>query len=205
MTTDEPPSGAVPTPTRERILDAAWTLFLQQGFVGTTVSQIEAAASLAAGSGSFYRHFRSKTDVLHAVVDREVERTDAGRDLGPELSDTGGDVRIALAIELQRRLGNLRRLHPLIGLVQREREHLGGSRDHLGDLLVDRNVRVRSERFAAWMERGAIPRRDPEALATAVMCALVGYDISCDYFERPPGDVGEEAFITTLVDLVTRA
>src|SRR5688500_13840175 len=137
------------TPTKERILDAAWQLFVQHGFAGTTVTQIEAAASLAAGSGSFYRHFRSKEDVLQAVVDRAVERADADRDVGPALSDTGGDVRVALAMEFQRRLGNLRRLHPLIRLVQREREHLASSRDHLGDLLVDRNVTVRSERFAA--------------------------------------------------------
>jgi AcrR family transcriptional regulator len=194
----------LPTPTRERILNAAWHLFTQQGFAGTTVSQIEAEASLAAGSGSFYRHFRSKEDVLHAVVDREVERADADRDVGPELSDTGGDVRVALAMEFQRRLGNLRRLHPLIRLVQREREHLGTSRDYLGDLLVNRNVTVRSERFAAWMARGAIPTRDPEAMATAVMCALVGYDMSREYFDRPPGGIGEEAFISTLVDFVAR-
>ena len=196
---------APPTPTRERILDAAWRLFAQQGFAGTTVSQIEAASSLAAGSGSFYRHFRSKEEVLHAVVDREVERADAARDVGPEPADTGGDVRVALAMEFQRRLASLRRLHPLIRVVQREREHLGTSRDHLGDLLVSRNVTVRSERFAAWMARGAIPTRDPEALATAVMCALVGYDMSCEYFGRPPGGTSEEAFISTLVSFVAGA
>ncbi len=198
-------AAAPPTPTRERILDAAWRLFTQQGFAGTTVSQIEAASSLAAGSGSFYRHFKSKEEVLHAVVDREVERADAARDVGPEPADTGGDVRVALAMEFQRRLASLRRLHPLIRVVQREREHLGASRDHLGDLLVSRNVTVRSERFAAWMARGAIPRRDPEALTTAVMCALVGYDMSCEYFGRPPGGTSEEAFISTLVSFVAGA
>jgi AcrR family transcriptional regulator len=190
-------------PTRERILDVAWRLFVQRGFAGTTVTQIEAEASLAAGSGSFYRHFRSKEDVLRAVVDREVERADADRDVGPELSDTGGDVRVALAMEFQRRLANLRRLHPLIRLVQRERKHLDRSRDHLGDLLVNRNVTVRSERFAAWMGRGAIPERDPEALATTVMCALVGYYLSIEYFDEPPGGISEEVFVNTLVDLVT--
>jgi AcrR family transcriptional regulator len=194
--------GGMAAPTRERILDGAWRLFVEQGFAGTTITQIEAAASLAAGSGSFYRHFRSKEDVLHAVVDREVERVDAERNVGPELSDTGGDVRVALAMEFQQRLRNLQRLDPLVRLVQQEREHLGGSRDYLGDLLVDRNVTVRSERFAAWMERGAIPKRDPEALATVLMCALVGYRMSSDYFDRPPGDTSEEAFITTLIDLV---
>lgn len=190
-------------PTRERIMDAAWRLFLEQGFAGTTVTQIEGAASLAAGSGSFYRHFRSKEDVLRAVVDREVERINAAREVGPELTETGGDVRIALALELQRRLDNLRRIHPLMVVVQREREHLGASREHLRELLVNRNVNVRSQRLERWMREGAIPARDPEALATAVMCALTGYFLSIDYFGSAPGGIGEDEFVSVLVDLVT--
>jgi hypothetical protein len=39
----------MPVPTRERILDVAWDLFLRQGFAGTTVTQIEAAADLSPG------------------------------------------------------------------------------------------------------------------------------------------------------------
>lgn len=194
--------GVVAAPTRERILDAAWRLFLQQGFAGTTVTQIEAAASLAAGSGSFYRHFRSKEDVLHAAVDREVERADAARELGPELTETGGDVRVALALELQRRLDSLRRLHPLMVLLQREREHLGPSREHLRERLVAGGLSVRSQRLSAWMDAGAIPKRDPDALAAAMLCALTGYFLAIDFFGTPPGKVAEEAFIATLVDLV---
>lgn len=193
------------TPTRERILDAAWELFVRQGFAGTTVAQIEADASLAAGSGSLYRHFSSKEAVLQAVVDREVDRADAARELGPEPMETGGDVRVALAIEFQRRLDNLRRLHPLIDLVRREREHLGPSRQHLGDLLVERNLSVRSQRLAAWMDAGDIPRRDPGALTTTIMSALTGYHLAVEFFGGPPGGLGEQELISTLVDLVTGA
>ena len=189
--------------TRERILDVAWDLFVKHGFAGTTVTQIEAAASLSPGSGSFYRHFRSKDDVLEAVVEREVERIAAVREIGPELDETDGDVRIALALEFQRRLGNLRRIHPLMLLVGREREHLGKAGKSLQQLLVDQNVAVRSQRIAAWMDAGAIPAGEPEAVAATVMCALVGYHLSLEFFGRPPTGVTEETFVTTLVDLVT--
>lgn len=189
--------------TRERILDAAWRLFCERGFEGTTVTQIEAAASLAAGSGGFYRHFASKEDVLRAVVDREVERVDEAREIGPEVPETGGDVRVALALEFQRRLENFRRLRPLILLVQQTRKHLGPSRRHLGELLVSRNVTVRSQRLEAWMEQGVIPRRDPAALATTIMCALAGYSLAIQYFGAPPGGTSEDHFVTMLVDLVT--
>lgn len=191
------------TPTRERILDAAWRLFLKQGFVGTTVSQIEGAASLAPGTGSFYRHFRSKEDVLRAAVDREVDRLDAVSTFGPEPDETGGDVRVALAIEFQRRLDNLRRLHPLMVLLHREREHLGPSREHLGERVVGRNLDVRSHRLESWMSAGVIPVRDADALAATVLAALTGYHLSREFFGSPPGALSEEEFVSTLVGLVT--
>ena len=81
-------------PTRARILDAAWDLFLRQGFAGTTVTQIEAAAALLAGSGRFYRHFRSKEEVLQAVVDREVDRINAERQIGPEPEESAAKTGI---------------------------------------------------------------------------------------------------------------
>ena len=192
-------------PTRERILDAAWRLFLRQGFVGTTVTQIEAAASLAPGSGSFYRHFRSKEEVLQAVVDREVDRVNAERQTGPEPEETGGDVRVALALDFERRLDNLRRLHPLMELVARERDHLGPSVDHLDELLIARNVGIRAQHLASWMAAGRIPTRDAEALAAVVTFALTGYHLSVRFFGHPPAGVSDESLITTLVDLVTGA
>lgn len=188
--------------TRERILDAAWRLFTERGFAGTTVTEIERAASLAAGSGSFYRHFSSKVDVLRAAVDREVERADDERDLGPEPADTGGDPRFALALELQRRLDNLRRLRPLMLVLARERDHLGASRDHLDALLVARNLSVRSQRLARWMDEGSIPKRDPEALAATILSTLVDYRLAADYFGSPPPALDDERLIAMLVELV---
>ena len=189
-------------PTRERILDVAWDLFLRNGFAGTTVTQIEAAAHLSPGSGSFYRHFRSKHEVLQAVVDREVDRIDAARELGPEPDETGADVRAALTLELRRRLDNLRRIQPLMTLVAREHEHLGPSSDHLGQLLVANNLAVRSQRLATWMHAGAIPERDPGALAAVLLHALTGYHLSEAFFGRPPGGLTADDLVAVLVDLV---
>lgn len=189
-------------PTRERILDVAWELFLRQGFTGTTVTQIEAAAGLSPGSGSFYRHYRSKEDVLQAVVDREVERIDAARVLGPEPEETGGDVRAALTLEFRQRLENLRRIQPLMLLIGREREHLGASSSRLGRRLVAHNLEMRSRRLEAWMEAGAIAKRDPDALAAVVLHALTGYHLSSEFFRRAPGGPSEQDIVATLVDLV---
>ena len=96
-------------------------------------------------------------------------------------------------------------MQPLMILVEREYRHLGSSQEHLRELLVDRNLVVRSERLADWMAAGAIPHRDPEALAATVLCALTGYHLSLTFFGRPPGGITEDGFVGTLVDLVTSA
>jgi AcrR family transcriptional regulator len=189
--------------TRERILDAAWELFQRQGFTGTTVTQIEAAASLAAGSGSFYRHFRSRQDVFRAVIDREVERAAADSDVETEIVDQGGDVRVALALEFQRRLDTWRRLRPLIGVVRRESEHLGPSRQRVSELLIERNLTLRTHRLSKWMDAGLIPRRDPEVLAATILFVLSGYSLTTEYFEAPPARIDEGRLVTMLIDMVT--
>src|SRR5690606_14463159 len=53
---------------REELLDAAEQLFLDQGFHGTSVDDLGAAAGIS-GPG-LYRHFASKDAVLMAVLDR---------------------------------------------------------------------------------------------------------------------------------------
>lgn len=189
--------------TRERILDVAWELFQRQGVGGTTVTQIEAAASLAAGSGSFYRHFRSKNDVFQAALNRELERTAAASEVEHEVDDAGADVRLALTMEFQRRLDTWRRLGPLITVVQREREHLGRSRRRVSEMLIERNMGVRSQRLATWMDRGLIPRRDPEVLAATILFALTGYSLATGFFRSPPAQIDDERLVTMLVDLVT--
>jgi AcrR family transcriptional regulator len=60
--------------TRDRILDAALDLFASEGFGGTTITAVERRVGLTAGTGSFYRHFPSKEELLRAVVEREVTR-----------------------------------------------------------------------------------------------------------------------------------
>jgi AcrR family transcriptional regulator len=70
-----------PASTRERLVTEALKLFSSKGFEATSVSQIEAAAGLAAGSGALYRHFKSKNALLDAGIDRQLDRRRAMRDI----------------------------------------------------------------------------------------------------------------------------
>lgn len=53
--------------TKERILDAALTLFAENGYDGTSVEQIAAIVGIKAPS--LYKHYKGKEDILNALID----------------------------------------------------------------------------------------------------------------------------------------
>ncbi len=61
----EPALDAPSTDTRQRILDVALDLFIEQGFDGTSLRQI--AEQLGVTKAALYYHFESKDDILMAL------------------------------------------------------------------------------------------------------------------------------------------
>lgn len=59
--------------TKDKLIDAAIALFERKGYRGTTVGEIEARTGLSARAGGFYRHFKSKEQLLLEIFDRVVE------------------------------------------------------------------------------------------------------------------------------------
>lgn len=57
--------------TRQRLLEAATRLFADKGLHGVTSHEIAREAGVA--SGTFYLHFRDKTDVYRDIVFRAIE------------------------------------------------------------------------------------------------------------------------------------
>lgn len=90
--------------TRERILDKAGALAKKKGFGTTGVDALMAAAGLTAGG--FYAHFKSKSELLSALIDRELGRSRAM---------FGVDTDAALAKALQRYLSLGHVEHPQLG------------------------------------------------------------------------------------------
>jgi AcrR family transcriptional regulator len=64
-----------PADTRARILDVALELFTEHGFEGTTLQQI--ADRLGFTKAALYYHFRSKDDLLQALIAPAVGELDA--------------------------------------------------------------------------------------------------------------------------------
>ena len=58
--------------TKEKILDAALTLFAENGYNGTSVEQIAKAVGIKAPS--LYKHFKGKEDILNVLIDSAEAR-----------------------------------------------------------------------------------------------------------------------------------
>ncbi|MBP3241880.1 MAG: TetR/AcrR family transcriptional regulator [Oribacterium sp.] len=58
--------------TKERILEAALTLFAENGYDGTSVEQIANFVGIKAPS--LYKHYKGKEDILNALIDSAEER-----------------------------------------------------------------------------------------------------------------------------------
>jgi AcrR family transcriptional regulator len=184
----------VATDTRARILDRSLELFARQGVAGTTVVEIEEAAGLSPGSGSFYRHFESKEAVLVAVVDREVARAAAERE-----TRIGAPER--LEVTYHRTLDELVRLQPLIELAAREGRRRPDLLEPLQRILAEDGARAESTLLAERMERGEIAAEDADAVAAVAMLALVGHHLAEHFFGAPIG-ADRERFVETLARMV---
>ena len=58
--------------TKEKILDAALTLFAENGYDGTSVEQIANIVGIKAPS--LYKHYKGKEDILNALIDSAERR-----------------------------------------------------------------------------------------------------------------------------------
>jgi AcrR family transcriptional regulator len=61
--------------TRDQIVEAANTLFYKQGYEHTSFSDIANAVEIS--RGNFYHHFKTKDDILDAVIALRLENTRA--------------------------------------------------------------------------------------------------------------------------------
>ena len=61
--------------TKEKILDAALTLFAENGYDGTSVEEI--ANKVGIKAPSLYKHYKGKEDILNSLIDSAEERYEA--------------------------------------------------------------------------------------------------------------------------------
>lgn len=173
-----------PGSTRERLLEVAMALFAEEGFAGTTITEVERRAGLTPGTGSFYRHFGSKEELLTAAAAREVERcmaeVAAARAERPAPDEVG---------ELALLLGDIRRFGRLTRLLFTEGDRVPELRAAITTALANVGQPL------SWAD-------DPDLVLRVV--ALTGYQVMTSMGDNAVAGVPEDEFLRTLADRLAR-
>jgi AcrR family transcriptional regulator len=176
--------------TRERILAAAFDLFVERGFEGTTISAIERAVGLAAGTGSFYRHFPSKDAVFVASIERYASEHVDEMLRAFEALHRIEDPAEWLGRYYRMRLDAVRRFDPVWRLITAEGERFP-------ELRTTFTAALELDQWNLGWDDSPVP-----AIA---MAALVGYANLAGLEDGPYHGIAADDFIDSLVELVEAA
>jgi AcrR family transcriptional regulator len=165
-----------PAGKRERLIGAACDLFYRQGIAATTLADIAEAAEVPLGN--MYYYFKTKDDIVAAVVDARTE-----------------EIRSATAA-LQRRHGSPKtRLKALVAMLSESRETIADHGCPLGSLCTELANSGKSHPLTAalmqtlldWTEQQfhAMGRRDARDLALELVIAYEGSAVLTNALAEP--------------------
>ncbi|MDN5562855.1 TetR family transcriptional regulator [Luteococcus japonicus] len=198
--------------TRERLVRAAQESFAVRGYDATSIRRLAQVVGIK--ESSVYKHFRSKEEILAAVLDRardQMESTAAGLQVSftdptraaDQLAGLGSDSLLHVAQALMDAW-----LHDPDVVVARRVLTLEQYRTpevgrRLRDWMVNDAVAHQSILFAALMEQGLFLAADPRAVALAfwgpVLAILIAAEAGDEELARERLRLHVEHFTTTHV------
>lgn len=190
---------------RERLLAEGMRLFGERGYAATSVAQIEEAAGLSPGSGSLYKHFRSKEELLAAGLDRLLG---ASAERFARSFEPGGPEDVVGALEQAVREGfaRMEEDRDLSRVLFRGLAEFPDMLARFGEEEVARIQRDSSRNLFALAARSQSPRAsevDWDAVAAVAQAAVAHYWLLEDVFGGVhPTGVSRERFGAALVGLV---
>lgn len=178
--------------TRDRLLDAALTLFARQGYSATSVADIQPACGLSPGSGALYKHFASKKALLQEATRRHVEQMDAMRD---EYDRTRpSDTKSALRQGAEQIWASIDNNSQLLRVMLREPEALEDMIDELWSAIAANAYQRTARALSAAKDAGASQVDDPQATSTVLVAALAYLPIVQLLIRRTPGKLDADRF-----------
>jgi AcrR family transcriptional regulator len=186
--------------TRERIVDEAMRLFSENGYSGTSIAKIEAAAGLTPGAGGIYHHFKSKEALLAAGIERQLARLDMLREIRNVLGPLG-DIKAELTLTARYILAELDSESELLRILASEAR----KRPQLLTTAAEHLVSSTFTGFAAWIgERAEAPLTDEQAAAIAAVGigSLLSSRLLVDVLGIPP-QVDDVTLVDTWVQMMT--
>ena len=174
--------------TRSRLLEAATRLFAERGLHGVTSHEIARAAGVA--SGTFYLHFRDKTDVYRHIVFHAIE--ELVRSVQQAVSAANGHVlrqraRAEAIVDFAENSRDIVRI-----LFSTDSEAASVEADALTSLAAGLEARLRRE-----SEDGLFPRDLDPAVCARAHVGMTAHLI--DWWTQDPSRASREDIIETLV------
>ena len=183
--------------SRERIFAAAIRFFCERGFRETTIGDIEEAAGLTRRAGGFYRHFKSKDDVLVQAINRMAEEMIAELRLEDVVSLKS--PRAELLVIARSLLRHAEKYRALRLLLQREGHKLPALRRAARRA----NARLATMDVVPWVEnvlrRSKAPTKNARELALMIFSPVVLHLISIDRGD-PAFGLKDESFLDPWAD-----
>ena len=166
----------MPSPARQRILDAALTLIRQRGIGRVTTKEIALAAGAA--EGSLFKNFGDKMGLLTELLTQELPENRAWRAVPAEAPPGRGDLAAALTLFMDRAIDFYAAALPLVAgsfadrellRRQQERNRQRGTGPHLA-------LQASADYLRGWQESGQLDvAADPYAMAVALCGAALMY------------------------------
>lgn len=190
-------------PTARRLIEHGLRLFAEHGVAGTPIVRIEEAAGLAPSSGAFYRHFRSKAELLEAAVDDAAASTLAGADF---LSALDGLSLEAQAVAIARGAWFVFDAHrDLVLVLTRDTHPRPRSYGYEPGMFPGSGPRFIASWLRTHVESGDFaPIGDPDATALVLADALTNYWLQREAEDPVPYGVESDRFVGAWVELVLR-
>lgn len=182
--------------TSERIVDEAMRLFSENGYSGTSIAKIEAAAGLTPGAGGIYHHFPSKEAVLAAGIERQLARLGALREIRNVLGSLG-DLKAELTLTARYVLAELDSESELLRILASDARN----RPQLLTTAVEELVSSTFTGFATWIDERserAIGAEEAKAIAAFGLGSLLSTRLLRDVLGIP-ALVDDETLVDTWV------
>jgi AcrR family transcriptional regulator len=179
-------------PTRDRLVTEAMRLFGEQGYQATSITQIEAAAGLAPGSGALYHHFKSKEALLEAGIDRQLDRRRAMHDIRTLFAGLG-DLRIELTMLGRYVLTVLDEETQLLQIAARTPPDQSPRLNNAYAALIEGLYAEVADWIKGWAPK--ISKQDATAIAAVGVDALLGKRATNTVFRVSATDLQDEHYI----------
>jgi AcrR family transcriptional regulator len=192
------------TEKHRRILDAALEMFAEQGYAGTSTSEIARRAGVS--EAAIFRHYRTKKDLLLGVV-APVLRAMAPAilsDIKAVLGQRYADLEAFAGAVVRDRLAFVRRHRRILKIAIQELPFHPEMRAILDEVFLRELFPVASETIVDLQRRGQLMELAPELVMRTVISLTAGHAVH-RHFLRAGEPYDEEGEVRLLVQLITKA